>query len=58
MWNPPGEAHAPKKKNFDAKRNQIIEQELNKLLDTWYVVKVQFTNWLSNVVVVPTSGGK
>ncbi|KAL0411759.1 UNVERIFIED_CONTAM: Retrovirus-related Pol polyprotein from transposon gypsy [Sesamum latifolium] len=47
-----------KKRSFGAKRNHIIEEEVNKLLEAGYVSEVQYTKWLSNVVVVPKASGK
>ncbi|KAL0312958.1 UNVERIFIED_CONTAM: hypothetical protein Sradi_5695100 [Sesamum radiatum] len=42
-----------KKRSFGIGRNRIIEKEVNKLLKAGYVAEVQYTEWLSNVVVVP-----
>ncbi|KAL0462026.1 UNVERIFIED_CONTAM: hypothetical protein Slati_0090200 [Sesamum latifolium] len=47
-----------KKRSFGVERNNIIEEEMNKLLDTGYVSEVQYPEWLSNVVIVPKSSGK
>ncbi|KAL0366130.1 UNVERIFIED_CONTAM: hypothetical protein Sradi_3503100 [Sesamum radiatum] len=47
-----------KKRSFGAKRNRIIEEEVNKLLNAGYVSEIQYTEWLANVVVVPKALGK
>ncbi|KAL0331626.1 UNVERIFIED_CONTAM: hypothetical protein Sangu_1708100 [Sesamum angustifolium] len=39
-------------------RNRIIKEEVGKLLRAGYVAEVQYTEWLSNVVVVPKTVGK
>ncbi|KAL2248407.1 UNVERIFIED_CONTAM: Retrovirus-related Pol polyprotein from transposon [Sesamum indicum] len=38
--------------------NEIIRQEVEKLLRAGYVSEIQYTDWLSNVVLVPKSSGK
>ncbi|KAL2243527.1 UNVERIFIED_CONTAM: Retrovirus-related Pol polyprotein from transposon [Sesamum indicum] len=47
-----------KKRNFSAETNQIVKGEVKRLLQVDYISKIQYTNWLSNVVVVPKPGGK
>ncbi|KAL0408301.1 UNVERIFIED_CONTAM: hypothetical protein Sradi_1764500 [Sesamum radiatum] len=47
-----------RKRSFGKVRNEIIEREVEKLLAAGYVVEVQFTEWLSNVVIVPKGEGK
>ncbi|KAL2238147.1 UNVERIFIED_CONTAM: Retrovirus-related Pol polyprotein from transposon [Sesamum indicum] len=47
-----------KKRSFKSDRNEIIRQEVEKLLKAGYVSEIQYTNWLSNVVLVPKSSGK
>ncbi|KAL0344630.1 UNVERIFIED_CONTAM: hypothetical protein Sradi_4294300 [Sesamum radiatum] len=42
-----------KKRSFGVERNKVIEEEVKKLLEAGYVSKVQYTEWLANVVVVP-----
>ncbi|KAK4383525.1 Retrovirus-related Pol polyprotein from transposon [Sesamum angolense] len=42
-----------KKRSFGMKRNRIIAKEVNKLLKVGYVAGVKYTQWFSNVVVVP-----
>ncbi|KAL0420944.1 UNVERIFIED_CONTAM: hypothetical protein Slati_3117300 [Sesamum latifolium] len=41
------------KRSFRVEHNKIIEEEVNKLLEAGYAAEVQYTEWLSNVVVVP-----
>ncbi|KAK4397466.1 hypothetical protein Sango_1583200 [Sesamum angolense] len=40
-----------KKRSFRMECNRIIEEEVNKLLKAGYVAEVQYTEWLSNMVV-------
>ncbi|KAL2241094.1 UNVERIFIED_CONTAM: Retrovirus-related Pol polyprotein from transposon [Sesamum indicum] len=47
-----------KKRSFGGDRNEIIRQEVKKLLRAGYVSEIQYTDWLSNVVLVPKSWGK
>ncbi|KAL2232611.1 UNVERIFIED_CONTAM: Retrovirus-related Pol polyprotein from transposon 17.6 [Sesamum indicum] len=47
-----------KKRNFSVEKNQVIREEVDRLLNAGYIMEVQYTNWLSNVVVVPKPGGK
>ncbi|KAL2242652.1 UNVERIFIED_CONTAM: Retrovirus-related Pol polyprotein from transposon [Sesamum indicum] len=47
-----------KKRNFSMEKNQVIREEVDRLLNAGYIMEVQYTNWLSNVVVVPKPGGK
>ncbi|KAL2248348.1 UNVERIFIED_CONTAM: Retrovirus-related Pol polyprotein from transposon [Sesamum indicum] len=42
----------------DPKKNEIIEQEVAKLLKAGYTFEIQYTEWLSNVVLVPKASGK
>ncbi|KAL0427416.1 UNVERIFIED_CONTAM: Retrovirus-related Pol polyprotein from transposon opus [Sesamum latifolium] len=44
--------------SFGMERNRIIEEKVNKLLKAGYVVEVQYTKWLSNVVIVSKASGK
>ncbi|KAL2252586.1 UNVERIFIED_CONTAM: Transposon Ty3-G Gag-Pol polyprotein [Sesamum indicum] len=39
-------------------KNAIIKEEVGKLLKAGYVSEVRYTDWLSNVVVVPKAAGK
>ncbi|KAL2250014.1 UNVERIFIED_CONTAM: Retrovirus-related Pol polyprotein from transposon opus [Sesamum indicum] len=47
-----------KKRNFSTEKNQVIREEVDRLLNAGYITEVQYTDWLSNVVVVPKPGGK
>ncbi|KAL0455797.1 UNVERIFIED_CONTAM: Retrovirus-related Pol polyprotein from transposon gypsy [Sesamum latifolium] len=47
-----------KKRAFGVERNRIIEEEVNKLLEAGCVSEIQYTSWLSNVVIVPKVSGK
>ncbi|KAL2232806.1 UNVERIFIED_CONTAM: Retrovirus-related Pol polyprotein from transposon [Sesamum indicum] len=47
-----------KKRSFGNDKNEIIRQEVDNLLKVGYVSEVQYTDWLSNVVLVPKSLGK
>ncbi|KAL2251292.1 UNVERIFIED_CONTAM: Retrovirus-related Pol polyprotein from transposon gypsy [Sesamum indicum] len=47
-----------KKRMFGVKRNKIIEEEVNKLLQAGFTREIQYTTWLSNVVIVPKAAGK
>ncbi|KAL2241009.1 UNVERIFIED_CONTAM: Retrovirus-related Pol polyprotein from transposon [Sesamum indicum] len=47
-----------KKRSFGGDKNEIIRQEVEKLLRAGYVSEIQYTDWLSNVVLVPKSSGK
>ncbi|KAL2229060.1 UNVERIFIED_CONTAM: Retrovirus-related Pol polyprotein from transposon gypsy [Sesamum indicum] len=41
-----------KKRTFEVEKNRVIEEEVSKLLKAGYVSEIQYTDWLSNVVVV------
>ncbi|KAL0430799.1 UNVERIFIED_CONTAM: hypothetical protein Sradi_0705900 [Sesamum radiatum] len=47
-----------KKRYFGTERNRIVEEEVNKLMEAGYVLEVQYSDWLANVVVVPKASGK
>ncbi|KAL0304077.1 UNVERIFIED_CONTAM: Retrovirus-related Pol polyprotein from transposon [Sesamum radiatum] len=47
-----------KKRHFGNERNQIIQEEVQRLLSLGYVREVQYPEWISNVVLVPKTGGK
>ncbi|KAL2226663.1 UNVERIFIED_CONTAM: hypothetical protein Sindi_2025000 [Sesamum indicum] len=47
-----------KKRMFGVERNKIIEEEENKRLQAGFVREIQYTTWLSNVVIVPKAAGK
>ncbi|KAL2253424.1 UNVERIFIED_CONTAM: hypothetical protein Sindi_0137100 [Sesamum indicum] len=45
------------REEFQSERNKFIEQEMSKLLAVGYMAEVQYTNWLSNMEMVPKGGG-
>ncbi|KAL2227669.1 UNVERIFIED_CONTAM: Retrovirus-related Pol polyprotein from transposon [Sesamum indicum] len=47
-----------RKRNFSKEKNDAIRQEVEKLLKAGYISEIQYTSWLSNVVLVPKSSGK
>ncbi|KAL2247814.1 UNVERIFIED_CONTAM: hypothetical protein Sindi_2633700 [Sesamum indicum] len=47
-----------KKRSFGIEKNAIIKEEVEKLLAAGYISEVHYTDWLSNVVVVPKASGK
>ncbi|KAL0407516.1 UNVERIFIED_CONTAM: Pro-Pol polyprotein [Sesamum latifolium] len=47
-----------KKRHFGPEKDKIIQREVNKLLTAGYIKKIQFLEWLFNVVLVPKPGGK
>ncbi|KAL0302573.1 UNVERIFIED_CONTAM: hypothetical protein Sangu_3092700 [Sesamum angustifolium] len=47
-----------KKRTFGVERNKIINEEVNKLLEAGYISEIQYTNWLSSVVIIPKALGK
>ncbi|KAL0411340.1 UNVERIFIED_CONTAM: hypothetical protein Slati_3723700 [Sesamum latifolium] len=47
-----------KKQHFGPEKDKIIQEEVNKLLTAGHIKKIQFLEWLSNVVLVPKLGGK
>ncbi|KAL2230582.1 UNVERIFIED_CONTAM: Retrovirus-related Pol polyprotein from transposon [Sesamum indicum] len=47
-----------RKRNFSNEKNDAIRQEVEKLVKAGYISEIQYTNWLSNVVLVPKSSGK
>ncbi|KAL2235728.1 UNVERIFIED_CONTAM: Retrovirus-related Pol polyprotein from transposon gypsy [Sesamum indicum] len=46
-----------KKRSFGSDKHEIIRKEVAKLLKAEYVSEIQYTDWLSNVVLVPKSSG-
>ncbi|KAL0349602.1 UNVERIFIED_CONTAM: Transposon Ty3-G Gag-Pol polyprotein [Sesamum radiatum] len=47
-----------KKQHFEPEKDKIIQGEVNKLLPAGRIKEIQFPKWLSNIVLVPKSGGK
>lgn len=47
-----------KKRNFSAKKNASIQEEVNKLLETKFIEECDYPEWLTNVVMVKKSNGQ
>ncbi|KAL0292642.1 UNVERIFIED_CONTAM: Retrovirus-related Pol polyprotein from transposon [Sesamum radiatum] len=47
-----------KKRHFGNEQNQIIQEEVQRLLSLGYIREVHYPEWISNVVLVPKAGGK
>ncbi|KAL0402075.1 UNVERIFIED_CONTAM: hypothetical protein Slati_4237400 [Sesamum latifolium] len=47
-----------KKRHFRPEKDKIIQEEVSKLLSVGHIKKIQFPEWLSNVVLVPKLGNK
>ncbi|KAL2250220.1 UNVERIFIED_CONTAM: Retrovirus-related Pol polyprotein from transposon [Sesamum indicum] len=47
-----------KKRSFGGDKNEIIREEVDKLLKAGYVSEIHYTDWLSNMVLVPKSSEK
>ncbi|KAL0373935.1 UNVERIFIED_CONTAM: hypothetical protein Sradi_3309200 [Sesamum radiatum] len=47
-----------KKQNYGNERNQVIQEEVQRLLKLGYIREVQYPEWISNVVLEPKTGGK
>ncbi|XP_074300718.1 uncharacterized protein LOC141632026 [Silene latifolia] len=47
-----------KRRKFAAKRNEVINEEVDSLLAADKIREVSYPEWLSNVVVVPKKNGK
>ncbi|KAL0461308.1 UNVERIFIED_CONTAM: hypothetical protein Slati_0018400 [Sesamum latifolium] len=47
-----------KKRNFGMERNDIIREEVEKLLTAGYIYPVQYSEWLANIVLVLKSNKK
>ncbi|KAL2249815.1 UNVERIFIED_CONTAM: hypothetical protein Sindi_2455200 [Sesamum indicum] len=45
-----------KKRNFGPEKDKIIQAEVDKLLATRHIKEIQFFEWLTNVILVPSSG--
>lgn len=45
-----------KRRKFAQERNQIINEEIRKLLDAGSIHEVCYPNWLANVVIVSKNG--
>ena len=49
---------AQKKRRMGQERATTIEAQVNKLLDTGFIREIQYSDWLSNVVIVKKANGK
>ena len=47
-----------KKRNFPPYRSQAIDEEVAKLLEANFIRKVNYPDWLANVVLVKKANGK
>ncbi|KAL0413036.1 UNVERIFIED_CONTAM: Transposon Ty3-G Gag-Pol polyprotein [Sesamum radiatum] len=47
-----------KKRHFGPEKDKIIQAEVDKLMAAGHIEEIQFSEWLSNVVLVPKPGGK
>ncbi|KAL0284655.1 UNVERIFIED_CONTAM: hypothetical protein Sradi_7191200 [Sesamum radiatum] len=47
-----------KKRHFRPEKDKVIQAEIDKLMAAGQIEEIQFPEWLSNVVLVPKSGGK
>ncbi|XP_073120282.1 uncharacterized protein [Henckelia pumila] len=47
-----------KKRHFGTEKDKVIADQVRELLEAGHVKEVQFSTWLSNVVLVPKSTGK
>ncbi|XP_059627477.1 uncharacterized protein LOC132270311 [Cornus florida] len=50
--------NANKQRRFAPKRNQIIADEVDRLLEAGFIIEVQYPSWLSNVVVMQKKNRK
>ncbi|XP_059668916.1 uncharacterized protein LOC132314009 [Cornus florida] len=56
--NPNAKPIRQRQRRIAPKRNRIIAEEVNRLLDAGFIREVYYLNWLSNVVVVRKKNGK
>ena len=47
-----------KRRKFAPERNKIIDEEVQKLIDSGKIREVKYPDWLANVVVVSKKNGK
>ncbi|KAL0290301.1 UNVERIFIED_CONTAM: Transposon Ty3-G Gag-Pol polyprotein [Sesamum radiatum] len=47
-----------KKRHFGPEKDKVIKAEVDKLMAAGHIEEIQFSEWLSNVVLVPEPGGK
>jgi hypothetical protein len=46
-----------KERRYTPEMREAIRQEVNKLLDTGFIMPVNYPNWLANLVLVEMSDG-
>ena len=56
--NPKKKPIQQKRRAFTPERNQIITNEVNKLLTAGFIREVYYPEWLTNVVLVKKANGK
>ncbi|XP_059636130.1 uncharacterized protein LOC132278353 [Cornus florida] len=56
--NPNARPVKQKQRRFAPKRNRIIVEEVDRLLDAGFIREMYYPDWLSNVVVVQKKNGK
>ncbi|XP_061364982.1 uncharacterized protein LOC133308378 [Gastrolobium bilobum] len=49
---------AQKKRKLSAERRQVLEDHVKELLEAGFIREIQYTTWLSNVVMVKKPNGK
>ena len=47
-----------KRRVFAPEQNQVVTDEVNKLLSTGFIQEVYYPDWLANVVLVKKANGK
>ena len=56
--DPPFRLIHQKRRKFAPKRNQMIQEEVEKLLKIGMITEVEFPRWIANVVVVQKKNNK
>ena len=47
-----------KLRRFHPMHQEVIKQEVDKLLEAGFIKEIQYPEWLANIVVVPKKNGK
>ena len=47
-----------KRRHFNAERNAVVQEEVDKLLKAGFIKESRYPEWISNVVMVTKSNGK
>jgi len=58
LVNPNVKSVVQKKRKFSEERQQIVNQEVEKLRSVGYIREIQYPTWIANVVLVHKSDGK